>query len=375
MSRPSVLFFVEDPGAANFALGLPDALAALGLSATVAATGDAAAHLDDRGVASTPADGTGPAAARALIEARRPDLVLVGTSENRASLAFDLVAAARAEGLPTAGLVDARANAYHRFRGDGADPLRHCPDRLIVPDGETARAFMALGVSEGAIHIVGNPQHDRAAETARRLAAEDLTAVRRRAFGYALAGRAPILLFAGELSTGLDPAEFRRSGAYSLSGRGASDLRTEVVLEEVLYARAGLSGRPRLVVRLHPKESRTDYASYADEIDGWSAGVDPHEALFAADAVVGMSSTILMEAAAMGCSVVSIVPRESERAWVPSGGDLDWPVLWRREGIAEALAGALARGRTAPRSGPRASRALAETLAALCGRETSVAQR
>jgi hypothetical protein len=70
-------------------------------------------------------------------------------------------------------------------------------------------------------------------------------------------------------------------------------------------------------VRLHPKNRPEEFAVYAGEIDAFSAGGDPVDVLLDADLVVGMSSMILQEAAFLGRSVLAILPRAAERAWLP----------------------------------------------------------
>jgi hypothetical protein len=72
------------------------------------------------------------------------------------------------------------------------------------------------------------------------------------------------------------------------------------------------------VLRLHPKNTRDEFAAYLGEFDEVSAGGDPLALIHSADAVVGMTSMLLLEAALLGRPTLAIVPRAVERDWLPS---------------------------------------------------------
>ena len=99
-----------------------------------------------------------------------------------------------------------------------------------------------------------------------------------------------MILFLAELSDGLDPTQFRRGPDYTLHGRGGTDGRTEIVLEELLDAAARVAPDAHVALRLHPKTPADLYAAYDREIATISAGDNAHAAVFAADLVVGLST-------------------------------------------------------------------------------------
>ena len=249
----------------------------------------------------------------------RPEWLIVGTSENLDSPAFALTGAAIAAGIPTAALIDAAANAAHRFRGRGEQPLRHAPEWLLVPDQWTAGEFVRLGHRQDRVVEVGHPHYDFLRAERVRLERIGREALRQRVLPRA--GDRFALVFVSEISSGLDPAQFQRSPQYTLSGRSASTGRTDIVVEELLDACAQLEprGSERLwrVLRRHPKESPQALAGLLPEFDQVSVGGAPLELLFAADLVVGMSSMALAEAHLLGVPALSIVPRALERDWLP----------------------------------------------------------
>jgi len=311
--RVDVLIAVEDPGAANFILELPAALAQAGVSSRILACGHARQYLKDRQIAADPY----PASLRAgeCVEAHPFRLLLAGTSQNPDSPILGLIDECRRRGVPAIGFVDMAADAHLRFSGRTANPLQHAPQSIVVADRATRQAFVDLGFPAYRVHASGHPAYDRVHRRAAELGKGSLSALRTRLFGGDPAPR-PVWLFAAE--HGEDDPRQRRSAEYTLHGRGGSDRRADIVLEEVLDAAVLLQPRPYIVLRLHPKNTREEFARYLSEVDLLSQGGDPIELIYASDLVLGMSSILLMEAAVAGRPTLSIVPREWERIWSPS---------------------------------------------------------
>lgn len=330
-----VLIFVEDPGAANVAARLPSSLAARGARAVMVAAEPGAAQLRRLGVEFEPAR----AECAPELGAYDPDLLVVGTSENPDSRAFALIEAARKRGIPSAGLVDSASSAAYRFRGRTDRPLEYAPDWLIVPDEQTASAYSELGFPGDRMLVAGHPHYDRARAMGATLAKEGKAAVRRHVMPEAPTDR-QVLTFVAEPSVGLSPADFLRNDAYQLTGWGNSVRRTDIVLEEILLALDSMASRPYFVLRLHPKEKPQDYASYLSQVD-WVSHAEPAlEVVFASDAVVGLASSLLIEAAYLGVPSLSVLPRDSERAWLGTAGRAV-PCVFNRADIASGLAAVL----------------------------------
>ncbi|HJO97095.1 MAG TPA: hypothetical protein QF891_03795 [Rhodospirillales bacterium] len=309
-----VLILVEDPGAANNVLGLVEALRIRGRSARLFAVGPAVDYLRAFGEAPETDPGRD---ADALIDLVDPGLVLVGTSENTDSLCLALVVAARARHRPSAAVVDGPSSAAFRFRGHSSDPLAFAPDWLLVPESFTRDAYKDLGFLETRMITSGHALFDRVRIVGEALAEEGRDAVRHRVLPDAPDGR-PILVFVAERSDGLDPGAFSRRSDYTLQGRGGSNRRTDIVLEEVLDGLTDLATRPYVVLRLHPKNTRAEFAAYEHEVDEVSAGGQAYEIVSAADAVVGLTSILLLEAAILDRPTLAVVPRVSERYWLAS---------------------------------------------------------
>lgn len=315
MTPVDVLLYVEDPGAVNYLGGVPDLLAKFHCSGCLLAAGSALKYLGERGIPFQPVSTA--AHAEELLRSFMPRLVIVGTSENPDTLGLRLIEAARSLGIPSAGAVDAWANAEFRFRGRSRSPLAYAPDWLALPDESTRKAFVDLGFPSQRIVVAGHPHYDRVREVGKQLSAIGSDALRER-----LLPEVPpdcrVVVFLGEISEGLNTEQYRRSSEYTLHGRGTSQDRTVIVMEEFLDALSCVEPRPYTVLRLHPKNSPSDFGSLISEFDSISVGGNPLEIVYIADLVVGMSTVLMMEAALMRRPTMSILPREREKQWLAS---------------------------------------------------------
>jgi hypothetical protein len=307
----TVVVMVEDPGALNFLEPLVDRLIEKNVSLVLFGVGVGYRHLRKRGyqINYPPVENDAEQALRDC----QCRLLVIGTSEDQHTPAFGLVRAARLAGIPTVGVVDAAVNAQFRFRGISDIPLSHAPDWLIVPDDATADAFDQLGFPRDRICIVGHPGRDLAR---RRVD------VLRSAFGNEGRHWPPDkyrIVFVSELSDGLNQGQYAKSNTYTLTGRGMSSARTAVVAEELLDALSALRDyydiSYSLLLRLHPKQAKSDLGLLIHEFDEVSIGGDPLEVVATADLVVGMTSMLLLQAHDMGLRCLSILPRETERTW------------------------------------------------------------
>lgn len=356
--------FVEDPGSANFFVGLSDALADGGVGFDLTAADPALAYLGARGVHPRPWAGDAEIAS-ALCGS---DLVLVGTSENRESPAFALIDAARRHGVPSVAIVDAPSSIAERFRmsEDGAGGCR--PDYVVSAQNEACETIEALGIATRDVCLVRHPYLDALEKVGAELATEDRDELRTGLFGDAAAGKR-IVVFLCEISDGLVSSDFLRSPDYTLQGGGDSDKRTHIVLDEVLDALQPDREDVFLVLRLHPKDTAKEYEAYAGRADWISQAEDPLRVVGLADAVVGMTTNLLTEAAVLGTPVLSVVPRPMERDWVSQMTRPPIPVVWTRSGLRAGLRDLLAGSRSERQRVDLDRPGLADCLMGILGRE------
>lgn len=298
------------------------------------AAGLARQILADRGVPYSPAGH--PSVALELLREERPGIVVVGTAENPDSLGLHLIAAARELGIESVGIVDAHGNADLRFRGRSRSPLTYMPDWVCVPLPETRQVYIRMGLEPGRVVACGHPHWSYVIKTARQFEGRDRIQMRQRLFpGIGRAQKA--LVFVSEGCARLKPRDEAYFRACTIPAGPSAYGRTEMVLDLFLDEIKGVEPRPYLALRGHPKDTETDYERYSSRLDKICRDNAPLEMLFAADFVVGMTSSLMMEAVIMGRPTLSIVPREDETVILPAIGMGLVPWVGTASGLAGIL--------------------------------------
>ena len=311
------LMFVEDPGAAVYLKFLPHVLVSGDIELSVLAAGHANVYFGDDCISLESLDNK---SAEQILDRFKPDLLIVGTSENQKTFAFDLLDLAKLKGISSVGAVDSAANVSERFKGVGVHPLKHAPDWLIVPDMMTAKAFHHIGFSIEKIFVGGHPRFDEILGLRNVWGATERSIQRSKWFDVH-DDSLMIITFVSEISTGLNKNQYCRSSFYTLHGDEDSFGRTEIVLDEFLNFINGLSYKPYLVLRLHPKQNKEELSNYVDRFDFISRVEPALEIISASNIVVGMTSMLMLEAALLGRPVLSIIPKAEERAWLGPIGE------------------------------------------------------
>ncbi|MFN8657722.1 MAG: hypothetical protein U0105_15390 [Candidatus Obscuribacterales bacterium] len=298
-----VLIFVEDPGAANFLAPLPAALTKLGVSSTLLAMGLSVHHLRARSAEFVDLTSSNQEAAQ-LIARYAPSVIVAGTAENKQTLAFDLFRQARTARIPTVGVVDMVVNADCRFRGEGESAFANAPEYIMVPDDDTRRAFASLGFAPDRLVVTGYPQFDFVREKLQEAPEQS---------DVSTSEYPAEIVFVAEPESKLNPALSTRNANYGFKGRGQSDFRTHIILEELIAALQKTQLPARLIVRLHPKNSLEQFTDYRTDVAEFSHGGDPLAAFQAADLVVGITSMALQEAAWLGKRTLAVLPESTDK--------------------------------------------------------------
>ena len=300
-----VRFAARDPGAANV-------LAAVlrcrgfqgGLDLDVWALPRAEQILRREGIVcrTFPGDATPDSLARAWRES--PGRVLVTGTSHYAPFEAVLWRLARADGGASIALLDHWSNLAARFQHGR-------PDFVGAIDEAQAEELRALGFPPAALLVVGHPwlKHLRGRGAAIRPAGPltpDARAVR--------------VLFVSERLAG-DVAD----GVNAPFGFDEHDAFQVVYDAGLDAARRGTT--VHLAVKLHPYEDRDSFRAQLDRLarpPGLVARIvdasdDPHAWVMWADLVVGMTSSLLLEAMVLDRPVVSVQPGlRREDAFVPS---------------------------------------------------------
>lgn len=309
----SVLVFSRDPGAANHLVALIERLEhgtdddAVAPARALLGRGPFAIHARRyahdvwRRAGIEAADWDSVARGRdadAVIDALAAEAVLTGTSDIDEDTDCALWRAARAAHRPSVCIVDYPAGAAVRFR-DGRGSV--APDLVLVPDATCAADLAAAGV-EARVHVTGDLHLARLAGAGPN---EEARAARRRAWGARPDDH--VMLFASEC--GREMAVAGRPARYD-----ELDMLRELVARCATQSHAA---RTMIVVRPHPRDAAGKYDHVAAPAPlrlVVSAEGTAAEVIGAADEVVGMESTLLLEARALGRKTRSLTgwPRLDE---------------------------------------------------------------
>ncbi len=308
----ALLLYADDPGGANYLAPLKPGLEQAGYRCSFVVDAALADFVRQRGM-----DATIRCDKSAADILTGIDLLLVGTSENRTCFAHQLTDFAKQKSIPSVGVVDMAVNAAGRFQGLSGDPLCHAPKWLAVPDDACRAVYIDLGFPADKIAICGHPHFDAARAKREMLKTANRAELRNRIYPEAPQGR-PIWLFLAEGVDRLNPTQSYRAPDYKLVGRGDTNFRACIVLEELLDAVATVTPRPWVVLRPHPKTEISEFLPVLAELGGVQQGGDPLEAIWAADMVVGMTSMLLQETLLLEQPHFSIIPRTLEAEWLPT---------------------------------------------------------
>ena len=299
----SFLVFVEDPGAVNMIIELPYHFREKNFKYDILASNYASEILTLKNISHIKIEKKSQ-----LIDFMKNkdyEKFLIGTSENKESLGLEIINIGKKRQIKTIAFVDMLVNASERFKGKSENPLKFIPDYLIVTDSLTKNAFMKLGVKYERIFICNHPQQERIKKLKQKF---EIKFSKHK-------NKYPRWLFISENIDLMNPSQSFKSENYLLNGRGSSNWRTAIVIEEVIDLLKKVSPMSKVEVRLHPKNTIDQFDEYAEEIKLDSI-IDPLESVWKADFILGMSSNLLVEAMYFGKKVLSILPRYEEKKWM-----------------------------------------------------------
>ncbi len=298
-----VLVFVEDPGVTNMIIDFPDFFKKLNFEFEIIANNYASEILLKKNINHIKI--TDEKELINYLKFNNFNIFLVGTSENKNSLALNLIAIARDKKILSIGLVDMMANYRFRFRGNSTDPLFYKPDKLIVTDENTKLKFINLGFEKDNIFTCLHPQEERIKKLRESFLKQKIENKK----NYQR------WLFVSESSDNLNPKESFLNKDFTLRGRGKCSWRTGIVLEEIIDIIKTFNPKPKLVLRMHPKNIKNQFIDWSNEFV-FDEIQDPLQSVWQSDVILGMSSNLLVEAMLLGKPVFSVLTRSSEKEWM-----------------------------------------------------------
>jgi hypothetical protein len=251
-----------------------------------------------------------------LLRERRMDTVVTGLSDRDDRTPQAMWRAAMLCGAKSVALADdttiaskhAKQDLIERFRGcDGREIF---PDLLCVVDEKSRNAVVAAGVPEQKVQVIGNLHLRRFCRLAQSIDRHRIEAVRRE---WNATKESTIVLYASEPITQMQEHGKRRNhDELRLLSELIDRVRTNRLEDAV-----PCDGNIIVVVRPHPRDEVAKFKPYLS-VDSprtiISRAGSSAEAILAADAVVGITSMLLVEAAALNRPSISLVDFDPQAA-------------------------------------------------------------
>ena len=301
-SNVDILFFLEDPGSINFLKDLPKYLNDGDISFNYICEGSAFSFFRDQPFFFDKKE----MKADEILSVKKPHLIVVGTSENKNSFSFNLIKEAKKNSIPTLGIVDMLCNFENRFKGNSTDPLKHAPNQILVPDKKTKECFESINFSGNNILVAGNPIYQNAISYKKNYIKHDSLHEKLK------------ILFITEGWDMLNNEASKKNQKYNFFGRGSSDFRTIIAMEELVDSIKRSQINSKLTMRVHPNSRFEDFEPIASEFDEVSSIINPYDDCLKADLVVGITSMLLLEAGLLGKPTLSIMLNPDEYKWMPN---------------------------------------------------------
>ena len=268
-------------------------------------------------------------------------LFLTGTSENKHSLAFELISLCRKKKIKTFSLIDSPSSIENRFKGLKKDNFYYLTDYIGVSHENIKRKLIENGISVSRIILLQHPYYDEIEKLNKKLKSLDYQYCIKKLFGQkVLEGKLKnkkIIVFLSELSDGLFSHDFKKSKDYTLSGTSKTIKRTNIVLENVLKNLDETKQKYIFILKLHPKDLKSKYKKYFNKIDLILKNENALEVVYLSDFIIGMTTNLLIEAAIMKKEVISIIPRMSEINWLADAVIPSIPFFYKDDQILLAL--------------------------------------
>lgn len=325
--EPKVLMAVNDPGAANF--WAPVARELRGKAPLTVALGEPAQKAFQRcGVAFEKADSK---TVTEWMESEQPDVVAVGTSENEEVLDRQLVLAGRTLAIPVVSAVDYWSQYRNRFVRQSSGEMDFVPDWICAADEKMQSGLTKAGIDAGRIVVTGHPHLENLKSQWGQTGITRIAVFEKLGFDPEF----PLVCFVSE-TFGWEAQE-----DYRFASESGHSERTLVMLENFLQVTGDIAEQTgkciQVVNKLHPKNRLQEFEFFESPYPVTSVhDMDPYALIQAADIVVGMTSMLLLEAAALGKQVLSLVPRLEEEEIIPNAGG-NWSIARNAQELNDQL--------------------------------------
>jgi len=232
-----------------------------------------------------------------LIDIEKPDLVLTGTSTPDTAIEKKLIMASMKNNIPSLAVLDFWGIYWQRF-SDVNKCIKFCylPTRIAIMDNIARMDMIDEGFPKDILIITGNPFFDSLVDFKESFSEIDRLKVRK---CLGLDADKFVIMYVSQ------PLEdsFNHSFGYT----------EKTVFIDLLDALKKISGRERrqILVKIHPREDMSDLIEIAQKYNEdiiFDKEYDTRNAVMSSDLIVGVYSSVLVEALCMDKYVISLQP-------------------------------------------------------------------
>lgn len=284
-----ILFCIEDPGSANFFLGLDKGL----INYDVIAGGFSKNYLKQYNYSFFNLKNY------EKVDLEKYSVLAIGTNECKSKDLVNLLVKAISKRKKTIIMIDTPTFIQERL--DHFDKkILNKVDGFFVPDNKSKK-FLATKFNANKISVVIPNKFEFLKKNYFRK-----KKIKKN------------IVFFSNLSTGLKKECFMKNKNYGFSGFSNSNKRTEIIIEEFINSFGPLKKHYNFILRLHPKEKLKDYNKYSFFFSNVSQKENLISLFAVTDFAVGLSSNVLVEASFLGIPTMSITPLKKEFEWLNS---------------------------------------------------------
>lgn len=238
-----------------------------------------------------------------------PHFVIVGTSADKTYFGLHLIEFCKTHDIITVGIVIASMSVSFRFSGNSGKPLRYSPDWILVTSEETSYNFQRIGFPKEKIVHVENPHLEYLAKLGRIKGRG-----RTKHLGINSKGKR-VILFAAEP---LIPDE-NISESYGQWPQSYRDFeRCKLALHAFCESMKSQDTSKNInILRLHPLNDELEFLEFESNFDLVSLKQNNTDLLLCCDLVVGLTSSLLQEAAVLGIPCISIISCKADDRDIP----------------------------------------------------------
>ena len=232
------------------------------------------------------------------VDSGEPDAIVVGTTAVD-SFERGLTLYAREKNVPTVAVVDERYGYRRRF-SDQANELRYLTDAITVMDEQCYEDAVAEGLPKSRLHVTGSPILSHLFYNSSSLVQNSETLAHR------FDPSQKQVTFLSETfvrDNGRSPSQPGRLGTFV-------GFTEETVRNDIIAVLNDIGQAVVLVERMHPSDEQLPKERWMSSVLFWrqvNSG-DLWPLLLQSDAVIGMRSMGLLEAALLGCRTASYQP-------------------------------------------------------------------